>query len=177
MYTQEQLNQWLLEEQDQLSKLGIPVSKEICPDIAFSKATSWYGKCQQNRSKQAQPYKFRISISLYHLKSSERAIRNTLIHELLHTCPGCFNHGAKWKKYAQVVQRELGYDIVRCGGDKDKESPLAQARQERLSRYKTQYVLTCTKCGAEFVRVRKSNLVLHPENYRCRCGGVIERKK
>ena len=176
MYTQAQLNQWLLEEQSRLRRLGIPIGENICPVIRFAKATSWYGQCQCNRVYQGVRYAYRISISVYHLESSERAIRNTLIHELLHTCPGCLNHGPKWKKYASIVKRELGYNIARCGGDKEKDSLLAQARREKRQGYQNQYLLVCTTCGAEFRRVRKSNLVLHPENYRCKCGGKIERK-
>lgn len=111
------------------------------------------------------------------MQSSERAIRNTLIHELLHTCPGCLNHGQKWKAYARIVQNRFGYNIVRAGGDKDEASALEAARREKRAGYQTQYLLVCTKCGQEFIRYRKSNLVLHPEKYRCKCGGTIERVK
>ena len=156
--------------------IGIPVSGDICPAIRFSTATSWYGQCQQNRIYQGKRYRFQISISVHHLQSSEQAIRNTLIHELLHTCPGCLNHGPKWKSYAALVQRQMGYNIVRAGGDKDKDAPIEQARQEKRQGYQTRYLLVCTKCGQEFTRYRRSNLVLHPEKYRCRCGGEIRRK-
>ena len=177
MYTKEEVNQWLWEERDNLIKLGIPVSGNICPEIRFSKATSWYGQCQQNRIYQGRRYPFRISISEYHLESSERAIRNTLIHELLHTCPGCLNHGPKWKAYARIVQLRLGYQIVRAGGDKDKDSALAQAHRQKREARTVKYLLSCSQCGQEFPRYRVSNLVLHPEKYRCKCGGTIKRLK
>jgi len=177
MHTKGQLNQWLWEEYNNLIALGIPVSSDICPVIRFTKATSWYGQCQQNRVYQGTRYQFQISISEYHLRSSERAIRNTLIHELLHTCPGCLNHGAKWKGYASLVQQQWGYQIIRAGGDKDRDSAIEAARQEKRAGYKTKYLLVCTKCGQEFIRYRKSNLVLHPEKYRCKCGGKIKHKR
>ena len=177
MHTKDQLNQWLREEQDNLIVIGIPVSRDICPEIRLSKATSWYGQCQQNRVYQGRRYKFVISISAYHLQSSERAIRNTIIHELLHTCPGCLNHGAKWKKYADMVGQQFGFNIIRSGGDKDSGSAIEAARQAKRAGYQTRYLLVCTRCGQEFTRYRKSNLVLHPEKYRCKCGGEIKRKK
>lgn len=177
MYTKDQANQWLQEERDNLISIGIPVSAELCPEIRFSKATSWYGQCQQNRGYNGRRYKFVISISEYHLKSSERGIRNTLIHELLHTCPGCLNHGPKWKSYASIVQKRFGYNIIRAGGDKDADSAIEAARREKRAGYQTQYLLVCTKCGQEFPRYRKSNLVLHPEKYRCKCGGKIKHKR
>lgn len=177
MYTKDQVNQWLQEEMEALIAMGIPVSGDICPEIRFSKATSWYGLCQQNRIHHGKRYKFVISISEYHLQSSERAVRNTLIHELLHTCPGCLNHGPKWKTYACIVQQRSGYNITRAGGDKDADSVIEAARREKRAGYQTQYLLVCTKCGQEFTRYRKSNLVLHPEKYRCKCGGKIKHKR
>ena len=177
MYTKDQLNQWLREEQDNLTAIGIPISRDTCPEIRLSKATSWYGQCQQNRVYQGKRYKYVISISVYHLSSSERAIRNTLIHELLHTCPGCLNHGPKWKTYASIVGRRLGYSIIRSGGDKEKDSVIEAARETKRAGYQTRYLLVCTQCGQEFTRYRKSNLVLHPEKYRCKCGGCIQPKQ
>ena len=177
MCTKEELHQWLWEERDKLIDIGIPVSSNICPEIRFSKATSWYGQCQQNKVFQGKRYRFQISISEYHLQSSERAIRNTLIHELLHTCPGCLNHGPKWKNYTAFVQKRLGYNIVRSGGDKDKDSAMEQMREEKRAGYRTKYLLVCTRCGQEIVRYRRSSVVLHPEKYRCKCGGKIERKR
>ena len=177
MYTKDQLNRWLQEERNNLIAIRIPVSSEICPEIRFSKATSWYGQCRQNQVYHGMRYKFQISISEYHLQSSERAIRNTLVHELLHTCPGCLNHGPKWKAYAAQIQHQLGYNIMRTGGDKDKDSAMEAARREKREGYQTKYLLVCTQCGQEFARFRKSKLVLHPEKYRCKCGGKIKHKR
>ena len=177
MYTKDQLNQWLQEETDHLIALGLPVSPDICPEIRFSKATSWYGQCRQNYVYGGKRYKYVISISVYHAQSNERAIRNTLIHELIHTCPGCLNHGPKWKAYAQMVESRYGYSIRRSGGDKDTDSAIQQARQAKRAGCRNRYLLVCTKCGQNFERFRKSNLVLHPEKYRCKCGGKIKRMK
>ena len=39
----------------------------------------------------------------------------TLAHEVLHTCPGCRNHGALWKEYAARMNGAYGYAISRTG--------------------------------------------------------------
>ena len=35
------------------------------------------------------------------------------------------------------------------------------------------FKLRCTRCGREFPRTKASPLVLHPERYRCKCGGAL----
>ena len=35
------------------------------------------------------------------------------------------------------------------------------------------HLAVCERCGQEFKRARASNLVQHPERYRCRCGGRL----
>jgi len=174
MFSKKQVQLWLEEEKMNLVRIGIPISRDICPEIRFSKATSWYGLCERNKIHDGRMYNFRICISGYHLHNDERSIRNTLIHELLHTCPGCQNHGLKWKTYANLVKGELGYDIRRCGGDKGKSDALVTARKEKRENYSQGYVLVCKKCGSKHRRMRKSKAVLHPELYRCHCGGELE---
>ena len=90
----------------------------------------------------------------------------TLAHEVLHTCPGCRNHGALWKEYAARMNGAYGYAISRTG---TREAlGVADVRPVR-------YRLVCERCGQEFCRSRRSPLVDHPERYRCRCGGVLRR--
>ena len=151
---------------------GIPVAKDIAPEIRFSKATSWFGMTEPRREQNGKLYKFRIAFSVYHLESSDKAIINTIIHELLHTCPGCLNHGEKWKSYARVCKEKFGYNIERCGGDKDDEEILKKAAKVR---FHGGHKLICIECGQEFNRSRESNFTLHPDWYRCNCGGEIKR--
>ena len=174
MFTKEQVTKMLEEERVNLEKIGIPISKDICPEIRFAKATSWYGMCEPRRYHNGRMYKFRICFSEYHLASDEKSVRNTIIHELLHTCPDCLNHGPKWQKYAAVVNAKMSYDIKRCGGDKESAAEsLAKGREEK---YGMGHLLECKKCGAQWKRTRHSNFTLHPERYTCRCGGGIELK-
>lgn len=51
------------------------------------------------------------------LLNTERSLRNTLIHELLHTVPGGLCHTGEWKKWARYVSAKTGYNIHRFDGD------------------------------------------------------------
>ena len=77
-------------------------------------------------------------------------------------------------KLLRVLQEK---EFTRVGGDKDKDSAMEAARQEKRTGYQTKYLLACTKCGKEIVRYRRSKVVLHPEKYRCKCGGEIKHKR
>lgn len=158
-----------------LKKIDIPISDSIDPKITFSKYRSCYGKCHLNRRNRFQKkrgintgYIYHIDISRYILGSSQKSITNTLLHELLHTCKDCMNHGPLWKEYASMVCCHYGYDIKRCGGDKTSED-----RANLRKGIEVNHKLRCDKCGQVFMRIKSSKLVLHPERFLCRCGGRI----
>ena len=102
------------------------------------------------------------------LGAEEKAVMQTLAHEVLHTCYGCSNHGARWKGYAARMNAAYGYEIARTDSCEKLGVPDTK---------KVRYLLVCTKCGAQIRRSRRSPLVDHPERYRCRCGGALERRE
>lgn len=158
-----------------LKKINIPISDSINPNITLINSHSTYGKCIFNRRNAFQKahgvnagYTYSIKISKYTLGSSQKSIMNTILHELLHTCKDCMNHGPLWKEYASMVCYHYGYDIKRCGGDKTSED-----RANLRKGIKVNHKLRCDKCGQVFMRIKSSKLVLHPERFLCRCGGRI----
>ena len=103
---------------------------------------------------------------------SDIAVKNTLIHELLHTCPGCFSHTGKWKQYADHVNRMLPqYTIKRVTAAEEKGVTLR--KKEPVYRY----ILVCSSCNQYYKRQRISPVIEHPERYRCSCGGKLQRIK
>ena len=60
-------------------------------------------------------YDFRIYYSKqieYTYKDTKMlALKNFLMHELIHTIPGCFNHGKNWKKYIIDLNEKHGFRI------------------------------------------------------------------
>lgn len=113
---------------------------------------------------------FEISISKRLLDDAlpDESAKSTIIHELLHTCKGCRNHGSEWKKLASVVNSELGYNIKRC------TSPAEQGIFGEKAVKQAKYAVMCLKCGKIYERERKSGLIKNPHRYRCGiCGGKL----
>lgn len=63
---------------------------------------------------------FAISISaiLGQDDTPDQALKSVILHELLHTCPGCFNHGKLWKSYGKAIKKAYGIKI-RATSDAD----------------------------------------------------------
>ena len=53
--------------------------------------------------------------------NTEKSLRNTLIHELIHTVPGGLCHTGEWRKWAKYVSERTEYNIKRLNGDKTYE--------------------------------------------------------
>jgi predicted SprT family Zn-dependent metalloprotease len=122
----------------------------------------------------------KVGIDTFDINISERLLEdnldiqialNTIMHEMLHTIPGCFNHGKKWKTYASYINQKLPqYNITRVavndsvGVHTEHEKPVFN------------YVLRCSGCGQEIKRQRKSKVITNYKKYRCgKCGGRFER--
>lgn len=143
---------------EQLRALGIPVSTRIDPQVQINtRAKARLGCCIRRGER------FTIEVSATILQD-EPCLRQTLVHELLHTCPDCQNHGTKWKQYAQWVNHAWGMGIARLtsmpAGQSTKKPP--------------RYTLRCSGCGALFYRERRCLLVQYPQRYRCACGGSLQ---
>lgn len=101
--------------------------------------------------------------------ATEMAFMNTLMHEVLHTCPGCHNHGKLWKSYAAKVNAKFGYDVKR--GTSAQEKGLESTTPQK----KPKYVFECVNCGSKVRRYRASEFTRHPEGYRCgKCNGKFK---
>ena len=157
----QELDALLAELSAQLRELGIPLGKHIAPQVEVNtRAQRRLGGCIRKEGA------FTIQVSQRLLDQPE-LLRNTLLHELLHTCYGCQNHGKRWKAYAQKVGQALGVDIRRTA--------LVEESWVPLRREEVKYLLRCQSCGRVIPRRRRSKAVEHPERYRCACGGKLER--
>lgn len=146
---------------EQARALRIPVSGNIDPHVRVnSRAVARFGCCRYEGGRQA------IEIALRIAEGPEESCRETLAHEVLHTCWGCRDHGKRWRGYAQRMNLAYGYHIARTSTNEK-----MGVREERS--YK--YLLRCENCGAELGRFRASALTREPDRYRCRCGGRLKR--
>lgn len=148
----------------QAAALKIPFSKAIDPHVIINtRAVTRFGCCVFDRKTGG----FRIEVARRVAEGPEEGCRETLAHELLHTCYGCRNHGKRWKGYAAKMNEAYGYAITRA--TTNEALGVKGGRPYR-------YLFRCDRCGAEFGRYRASALTRHPERYRCGCGGRLERQ-
>lgn len=141
-----------------------------------TRALKRWGQCK------AIPGGFSININYILLdeKNDEQGLKNTIIHELLHSCKNCMNHGKEWQYLANKVNRTYGYNIKRVSSANDKglteESQKEQinAEIEKLQNRK-HYEIICQNCGYKYIRYKESKIVQHPEYYRCGvCHGKLK---
>lgn len=141
----------------------IPVSERIRSIVLNSRAKSRFGKCTLKNGW------YEIEVSSILLDADDCTIETVILHELLHTCPGCMNHGTKWKYYAHRMNQKYGYKIARVNGY---EQLGLEAPENRES---IKYRIVCSQCGQEYLRKRNCRLVEHVDKYRCgKCGGKLE---
>ena len=118
----ERINRMLAENIALLKGLGVPISESISPVVVLNGSHANYGVCCPKGSrKKYTEYDYYIEISGFTVNNSEKCLRNTLIHELIHTVPGGLCHTGEWKKWAKFVSERTGYHIQRIGGGDDTE--------------------------------------------------------
>ena len=106
--------------------------------------------------------RYTICLSKYLLECDEKLIKETIIHELIHTLKGCFNHGYNFIRYANFIKYKTGYNIV----VKNSDPQFGQKIQKK-------YKITCLDCGKVFYRHRLSVYLKHGF---CKhvCGGELK---
>lgn len=140
-----------------------------------------FGRCTKIKDDMYNDYEIEIRSILLDERNSVKGLKNTIIHELLHTVSGCMNHGEKWQRLARLVNNKYGYHISRCnsyeevGVCSEIVESIEKERESKLA-LKPTYIIRCEKCGYEYVRHKLSRIVTDLELYRCgRCGGNLVR--
>ena len=91
-----------------LKDIDIPIQDDKIVDIAFSRIRG-LGRCLQTTDGE---YLIKVS-SMYENEDIDlNEFYATIIHELIHTCKDCMNHGDKWLQYAHMADLAYGYGIV-----------------------------------------------------------------
>ncbi len=137
----------------ELQEIGI--IDKVAANITWridTRAKKRLGVCEK-KNKMTYTY-HTIGISDWVLKSfSDKDIKNTIMHELLHTINGCNNHGYNWQRYAELVNEKLGYEISRLANVEklcEKNNINYETFREQTRRYK----IICKKCGKVFYQSR-----------------------
>lgn len=146
----------------ELDAIGIKYGRILKWEIN-TRAKSRWGQCRTVSG----GYSININSVLLDDRNDEKGLKETIHHELLHSCKGCMNHGTNWKSLAQRVNRVYGYNIKRTDSAADK-GVVEETRPPRKAR-EANYKVVCLDCGKIYTRAKASKLITHTDRYRCGC--------
>ena len=146
METTLELRKVFLEVVEELKPI-FPEVTSIHYIVVFNeRAIKRYGQCRRLGNNY-----FEININkkfTQHCKIED--VKNTIVHEILHSLPNGMNHKGQWSYYANIVNYKLPhYHITRtnCYEGYAETKPVPK------------YVVYCPHCGKEWKRYRKSEMV------------------
>lgn len=148
---------------EKLNNIGIDCG-EVTELQVNTRAKRRWGQCKYN----TQTGTFFISISSKLLEEDvpDSALYDTLVHEMLHTCEGCLNHGNEWKELADKVNAVYGFNIKRTTSAEEKG-----LTSEVYEPMPVKYLIKCPNCGHVYKRRKMCYPVKHPEECGCtHCG-------
>jgi hypothetical protein len=121
--TDARINKLLAECITLLKEMNVPISNSICPTVKLIGSRRTLGRCCKKGSrKKYSEYDYYIEISGHTLGNTEKSLRNTIIHELIHTVPDGFCHTGEWKKWAKYVNSRTDYKIQRLASEEQVKS-------------------------------------------------------
>lgn len=96
----------------------------------------------------------------------EQNIKNTIMHELIHSLDGCMRHTGRWREIADIVNARLGYNINRTSSHEDYDKYYT-AKKSNSAKYE----IKCTKCGCSTKYQRNTKtvqrIIAHEGRYSC----------
>ena len=159
---------------EDLNAIGI-YPHEIDSFVVNTRAKKRWGQA----CKKSGVYSININVLLLQDDCPERALLETLYHELLHCVDGCMNHGEKWQELAELVNDCYMVNITRASSDEEKlgveyASEVREVKQQSLKIFAVQ----CVDCGTKTTRrgMRSPKWYVYPERYKCsKCGGELKK--
>ncbi|MBD5424113.1 MAG: hypothetical protein HDR44_03190 [Allobaculum sp.] len=127
------------------------------------------GRCSKQVIKTGDQEQFFIDINSYVIQTHSVALlRDVVAHELIHTIPGCYNHGPTFQDAAKKLNGcfpDLYNVQVKTNlADYDLEAPKTN-----------HYEIVCKDCHHTMYRERMSKTLRHIDRYRCpKCHGLLE---
>lgn len=155
------LNQMLEDCKKELTSVGYDEVQNKYYSVSInSRFRKKLGCCSYDK----KSYFYKIQISKIFMEISPDKVKNTMMHELIHSIDGCMNHGPKFQYLASLVNSNFGYN-VRTHSDVPEYSKYLNNTKQ----YK--YKLLCNTCGKEWLYEKAGKIVkgmLKNPNY-CRC--------
>lgn len=153
----------------ELLEINMDISNNIVSVRVNGRLRTVLGRCITHRDFSGSWHEIEINPCLLEDDVDLQAAKETMIHELIHTCPGCQNHGYEWKRRGDRASRMLGYNVERLTGLNVLES---QGVKVKMETYK--YALVCDDCKKEYKFKRWCGKLEYPSRYKCgRCNGNL----
>ena len=166
--TSQKLNRLANESMQELIEMGFEEKlKNNNISFTISNAKRRLGQCVDKKY---------INISKWLLEiASDKEIKNTIIHEIIHTFEDTKGHNYKWKQYANKVNSFGVYNITRLANVQEimNNNGINSEQTKDILNYR--YEIKCKKCGTVYYKRRiMDNTMLQYKNHcriHTRCGG------
>ena len=132
--------------EEKLKAINIPI-REVKEYRVNKRAKKRWGCCWQDVDGK---FIVEVNVCLLDERNDISGLENTILHELLHTCKYCQNHGKMWKAYAAAVKAAYGYDIKRTSTSWEKG--IAGATRTYSAPRKRQSVRYSTNAVERFIK-------------------------
>lgn len=120
--------------------LEIPFADEI--EIKWNgRISRKWGYCR----KTGNHYDISIARRLDDDAIPDEKVMSVILHEILHTCPGCMNHGKLWKSYGKLIKHIYHIKIKTTSSAEDLN-------------VENKYIIKCRNCGC------KTRYAMKPRN-------------
>ena len=148
-----------------LAQAGYPeVLKQTYKIELSSRRKNNFGKCAQERGST----NFTLSFNSNYIKyASPEHVHETILHECIHSVPGCMNHGAKWKAIGEYMSTHYQFTTpTRLTHDENYNKNYLRAK---TNYYTYKYAIVCDSCGKTWRYKRKSRIIDSAPKGTCTC--------
>ena len=131
--------------------------------VKITNASSYWANIGRDRE---TPNSFAIHISKTFEKipdpiRAENRFHSCMIHEMIHTIPGCNNHGKKFKRMCSLVNKKYPkYQVQTSTSSEDYGIP----RENKNPKY----IIQCKECGKKYFYFKLPKYPI--SEYVCKCG-------
>ena len=143
-YTVQDILDEIYEDRDLLVALGLSSMK----DYKYTAQINTRAKRRCGQCKRISAQEYSINISEQYLRNCPPSeIHNTIMHEVIHSAPGCMNHGATWQNIAHRVNQKYQFTPI--------QRLCEDATMLNLVKEQARYYLRCPRCNKEYRWIRK----------------------
>ena len=136
-------------------------STPIIVNIKYTRARSYWAQVRKRGTGMYELIISNVFESIPNEDVARNRFRSCIIHEMIHTIPGCWNHRSMFQRMCHLVNsRYPQYNLQTSTSVED----VGLSEPVQIPRY----IVTCKHCGHVYNYMRKPRYALN--NYRCKCG-------